>query len=808
MTSKTPWAICAFALALLSTSTVFSQILISGTVNDQSNTALSYANVLLLNAADSSLVKGELTDDMGLFKIEVQDQLAYIVNVSYLGYENYYSERFTPNPKQEIKFNDIVLYEGLALEEVNIIAKKPLYEQKIDRMVVNVANTLTYAGGTAIEILERSPGVIVNRQSGSLSMLGKDGVVIMINGKLTYQPAESIIQMLEGMSADNIESIELITTPPSNFDAEGNAGYINIVLKQRTDLGLNGQINSSIAYGEGKRGSLNTNFNYRKDKINFFGNYSFVYREMYQEFYNSREVNYNSINTFSEVTTERDPLRTIHNGRFGIDYAFSDNTIIGILTSGYENTWEMDAFNYGFTRVNDVLDSSLDLTTNETNRGTHFMVNANLEHKFSSRHHIKLDYDILRYRIDNPTDYLVNYYDKNDNLIETENSQSTKDTPIRIKVAQLDYDYKHNEKLTFMLGGKLSLSEFENDIAVQIKQNDIWEDIYEFTNDSDWGENIYAAYSSLDFNLDENNAFKFGLRYEFTDSKLNTVKEGLVVDREFGRLFPSAFYSRTLDENQSINLSYNQRITRPTFGDMAPFAIFLDPSTYFFGNAELQAAISNNYKLDYRFKSYLLSFQYAVEDSTIAKFQDKIILESNQQAWEPVNLSDTKLFSTLVSIPVYIGNNWTMQNNFIYLWSQVNSFYEGTYVQGEKSAYTINTTQSFQFPHNISAELSGFYNSAAQDGRAEYEPIYGINFGLQKKLSNGDRLSFNIRDVFDSVTYSGGTDIPELGFKTYADFDFSNRVFTLSYSTRFGNDKVKSARKRQTGSEAERNRVN
>ena len=182
--------------------------------------------------------------------------------------------------------NVILREDSQVLGEVEIVGRKALFEQKIDRLVVNVANSVTSAGGTALEVLERSPGVVVNRQSDALSLIGKEGVVIMINGKQTYQPTAGILQMLDGMSADNIESIELITTPPANFDAEGNAGYINIVLKKSTDLGLNGNMTASAGYGEGGVGSANLTLNYRNKKLNVFSNYGFLYKAQLQDFYN------------------------------------------------------------------------------------------------------------------------------------------------------------------------------------------------------------------------------------------------------------------------------------------------------------------------------------------------------------------------------------------------------------------------------------------------------------------------------------------------------------------------------------------
>jgi len=796
-----------FFLAFCYSSIIFSQASISGTVLDFSNAeGVAYANVLLLNVKDSSLINGDLTDADGNFLIEGPVNEPFLVSVSFLGFDEYTSSPFVLELDEQKIIDDIILSEGVALQEVEIVARKPLFEQKIDRLVVNVSSSSAAAGGTALEVLERSPGVIVNRQNNSISLVGKEGVVLMINGKLTYQPTESIVQMLEGMSSDNIESIELITTPPANFDAEGNAGFINIVLKSRTDFGLNGNTSVSLGYGEGETGSANLNLNYRNKKFNLFGSYSYRRQAQKQVFYNYRDVTFQGVNTISEVTTDRSPLQSNHSARLGIDYEVS-GTIVGVLLSAYDNKWTMDAQNSGMTQIDNVLSSRLNLINDERNQWKNFSSNVNVSHKISDLQKINFNIDYLIYEDENPNNYLTQLLDPSGNITDEVKTRGDKYTPINIKVGQFDYENTLSDNFKMVFGLKAAFSGFENDVSTDEFILDEWIALDQFTNFSDLTEKIYAGYSSADYNLDSKNSFKFGLRYEYTDSKLSTIKDGIVVDRQFGKLFPSLFYSRKIDENQSINLAYNKRITRPTFNQMAPFAIFLDPNTFFFGNAGLQPAITDNFKFDYRYKSYLVSVQYALEDSTIARFQDKVVLESNQQAFEPVNLSQTKTLSGSLSVPIYIGNYWTMQNNFVALWSENNSFYNNELVELEQFSYNLNSSQSFMLGSGYSTEITGFYRSAGLFGRSIIDPIYGVNFGLQKQFKSGSSLRFSIRDILNSIEFRGGTNLPEQGFITDGFFDFSNRTFSLTYSTTFGNDKLKAARNRTTGAAEESNRV-
>ena len=152
----------------------------------------------------------------------------------------------------------------------------------------------------------------------------------------------------------------------------------------------------------------------------------------------------------------------------------------------------------------------------------------------------------------------------------------------------------------------------------------VWEIDPSLTNNSDLEESIYAAYGAMDYNFNDKTSMKLGFRYEYTDTFLETDTQGAVVDRKYGELFPSIFFNRKFSDDLTMNLSYSRRITRPTFNELAPFVIFLDPDTFLSGNASLQPAISNTYKYGLNYKSYFLSLQYTNEDASIAQFQERI----------------------------------------------------------------------------------------------------------------------------------------------------------------------------------------
>jgi hypothetical protein len=516
-----------------------SKYTVTGLISDNNKQGIPFVNVLLIKANDSTLIKGTISSDNGTYIINNVIPDNYIILSSYVGFKTAYSKPFYLN--SDFKVENLILSKGEQLNEVIVEAKKPLYQQKVDRMVINIENSIVSAGGTALEVLERSPGVNVNRQSNSISIVGKEGVVVMVNDKISYMPASSLVQMLEGMSADNISSIELITTPPANFDAEGNAGYINIVLKKRTDLGLNGSYSISAGYGKGNTNNNNLNFNYRKNKINFYGSYGFTLDKRAQIFKTSRAYTDNGNLLTSNTITNRDPTQRNHNLRLGLDLDITEKTIMGLLVNAFDNRWSMDAINNSFDTENGLPTSYVILDNNEINQLKHFGVNYNVKHNFTENKFLSFDMDYLSYKFNNPTNYTNSFYDENNDFLNLELLRSGKITPIITWVSKLDYSNKINDKLKIETGVKATKSNFENDVNVDDFINDNWVSDASLTNKSDLDEKIYAGYGSLEYNLNDKTSIKTGLRYEHTNSKLNTDTQGLVVNRDYGIWFPSVY---------------------------------------------------------------------------------------------------------------------------------------------------------------------------------------------------------------------------------------------------------------------------
>ena len=782
---------------------------IHGIIVDTKGKALPNANVLLLKAKDSTLIRGVVTSVSGAYSFLSHSSEQVMVTVTFTGYKQVYSSIFTPADKKDVDLGTISLSAvDKELKAVVVVAKKPLFEQKIDRMVINVKNSITSAGSTALDILERSPGILVDRQNSSISMGGKDGVVVLINGKINHMPMSALVQMLAGMNSGNIEKIELITTPPANFDAEGNAGFINIVLVKNTLFGTNGSYSVTGGFGKGERSLANFNFNHRKGKINIAGDFSFsrIRSDQVFEFY--RLVHNSNRIIESNSTDLRNTLQRNYNGRLGFDYEASKKTTIGMELSAYDNKWSMDAKNSSTIAVNQHTDTVISIINDEINQWSKLGGSLNIQHTVKENEKVTFEYDYDNYSDNNPNNFYNSYFNGSGNFLYNQQTSSRKNTPITIQVLSSDYTKKLTKNIDLEAGVKFSSYRFTNDVSVSRFLQNVWVPDKDLTAKYFLKEDIPAVYSALSFLLSDKNNLKLGLRYEYTNSNLGTTEVKNIVDRHYGKLFPSFFISHKFNDDNSINFSYSKRITRPTFRDLAPFVYFVDPSTFISGNSALQASVSNTVSAAYTYKRNIFSLSYSNENDFIAGFQSRVDTVTNKQYLIAQNYPSLKTLSLVLSVPVSVTDWWSMQNNINGQWQQVNALYNKIPFTLQHANYNVSTTQTFKLPKDFSIELQGFYRSAGLFGTYLGKPLGALNLGVQKKLSgNNGKLAFNVKDIFNTLISRFSADIPEQNLFTRGSLRFSNTTFSLTYSKNFGNNEVKGNRKKSAAADEERKRV-
>lgn len=783
---------------------------IQGSILDLNNKPLSFANVLLLYQKDSTIVSGVMATEEGTYNLTNFKPGNYILGVKMLGYKPTFSSPFEISNSNVHIHNEAIFVEenSQQLDDIDVVAKKPLYELKIDRMVVNVENSVTSAGNTALEVLEKSPGVIVDRQNYGLSLSGKSGVIVMINGKQNRMPISAAVQMLDAMSADNVKRIELITTPPAKYDAEGDAGIINIVLKKNDAFGTNGSFTLGAGYATHERFNGNLNLNHHAEKVNYFGLYNASYNNGYSEIFTNRKINQSGSILETDAKSFRDPHVIFQNVRFGIDYTVSSKTVLGVLFTGYLRNWENEAINEIYYSRDDDIFARSEMETVALNRSTQGMVNINLRHNFKEDDYLDINFDYLHHNINNPSYYKVKNIDEEGNSESGEEIDSEKETPINIYVGMIDYTNQLSPKVKLEVGVKSTFSNFLNDVSVSYLNSGVWEISDELTNEYWLKENVSAVYSSVSYKLNEKTSLVAGLRYEYLNSVLSSATEHGIVDLHYGKLFPTFYLSRKLNENNTVQFAYSRRIDRPTFNQLAPFVLLLTPETFVKGNVSLVPAFSSIVKADYQFKSIMFTLSYTETKDAISRFQPKIDEEENIQYISSSNIDSRKNFSAMLAFPINVTEWWRMQNNVSWVKYKIVTGYEGQNLDIENSSYRFNSIQTLDITKRLSLEFSGFYQSLRMNGIVERKPFGKVDIGLQMKFKNeSSRLNLNFSDVFKTNVIRSSANVPELNIDTNNRLYFGSRRVMLTFSHNFGSTTVKAARKRKTGGEEESKRI-
>ena len=769
-----------------STSQSFS---INGKIVDSESNPLPFMNVLVndengdyVNIGGISSIEG----DFNLLNIPVG---GYIIKISGLGFETKTITDIKISKNQpSINLGIISMADSsFELKGVDLFADKPILERKIDRSVLNISSIISASGRSIFDVLEQTPGIVTDRENLTLSMMGKDGIRIMINGRMNYLTGDAIGSYLNGINADSVEKIELITTPPSRFDADGNAGYINIILKKQLEKGFNFSGNISNGYDVRTVGNTSINFNYVGEKTRFFSNYSFNYRLNSFPILIEREFFGESLRKGQEIIIERNTNVNTHNLILGLERDFSDKLVIGTNLTLYKTQNFVDVKYDYFTENDNVNFDEQDRNGNA--KWENIQLNSFLNFKPNDNLTIDVGFDYLNYLNSHPLTYDVKI---NYNQDPTEHKITTnKESPFEIVLSNVDFEKKFNLDSKINYGGKIIISNFENDqnvIRDGIKLDD-------FSSVTFLNEKNYASYLSYEGKIFGFINLKSGLRYEHTVTNVRDLNSS-VIDRNYGNLFPTIFLGYDVNEDSSLNISFTKRIDRPSFRDMAPFFLYWDENTALTGNPLLQPAFTSNYQLQYSFKGSFIQVSYDDTVDSVSKFQNYFDETRNLLIIYPLNIDLQKTINLQLSIPLNIYSWWSIRPDFLVFNNQVIDDRITEKFNLNINSFRITLTQKFKIDSDTSAEIFSFYQSKTLAGTRELFPFGTLNIAFRKKISSQWSIALNCVNILDTMNrYSTASNS---NYYAKSSFYGANPQVNVSASYKFGSKKLKNAKAKKS----------
>ncbi|HEV8284052.1 MAG TPA: outer membrane beta-barrel family protein [Chitinophagaceae bacterium] len=781
----------------------FGQTSIRGRIKDlQQN--LPFVTVRLLNS-DSALIKNTVTDDAGKFIFEDIAPGNYFISSSAVGHSKFFSQLISVE-KNNIELPDIILEPvSTELTEVTVKTKKPLFEQKIDRLVVNVQSSVTSSGSSVLEVLEKSPGIVLNRQNNTITMNGKTGVRIMINGKSTPLPLEMVIQMLDGMSSSNVEKIELITNPPAKYDAEGAGGIIHIVMKGNADLGTNGSVGFTLGckWAEVLGGSFN--LNHRNKNFAFVVDYSILSEHNLHSLNLIRQfVNNGFVQTINDHS-RRENNTTQQNANAGIEWKLSKNSLLNFSLTDYRRKWDMNAAtndSYHVAKDSTVVTS---MSIHESNIWQSVTAGIGLQSKMNSKTEISFNLDYLYYHNNNPSQYDNKPLSHDNNADDVSKIDVKKTTPIRFLIATTDYKHVYSPFLSLEAGLKSAISSLDNDVLVQRLQNNVWLTDPTFTSYSNLSEQVAAAYIATKWQPEKQWQINSGLRYEYAHTSIGTPEQKNLLNRKQGYLFPNLTLEKDFSKNKYAEFSYSRRITRPTYNEIAPFVFFWGPNSFDAGNTELLPAVSDAIKMGYHARQWVVSLQFSHSKNEIDMGEPEND-SSNNVIYRHQNLKYSNILGLMNAWSFNIAPWWEVQTNLVAQYKVVQTSHLPVNVKRRNYGLSLNMTSSLKLPKDFAIEISGMYQSKTLLDVVESMGVGSLNAGIQKKFGKGT-VRFAVDDIFNTNVWRLKLNLPnDKNMDTYLNYDPHSQFFRLTYTRSFGNNKLSSINLK-TKSQEERGRI-
>lgn len=784
---------------------------------DANKKPVENATVELKRAKDSVLVKTALTDGNGTALFYLPEAGAYFIRATSVQHLPAVSGLINVQDNGTIIELTLASKEAQALEDVTVTAQKPFIQRLADRIVVNVENSIINAGSTALEVLERSPGVIVD--GDAISLRGRSGVIIMIDGKASPMSGADLVNYLRSLPSGAVDRIEIITNPSARYDAAGNSGIIDIRLKKDQRLGFNGSVSAGAGQGVYFKANGGGNFNYRNKKINVFGNYTHSRREDLSTLIQTRTFLKDGAVTGSDAKDNYAVVEAKgHNIRFGTDFFPTNKTVLGFVINS--NITDIGIRSSNISIASDhrqVRQNYFTSLIGGNNQYRNYVGNVNMKHSFSKKSELTVDADYGTYTSGTYSRVQTDYFQLNGNSSKPQYILDA-DQSGEIVLRSAKADYMHNSAGRKWEGGlKSSYVSADNDARFfHILPSGPQVDVRK-TNHFYYDEYNNAGYINHSREW-KKWSIQLGLRGEHTSIRTRQVVNDVRWDSGYFQLFPSAFINYKWKGDQTLGLSIGRRIDRPGYGQLNPFLSFIDVTAYSTGNPQLLPQLTWSYEFIYTIKnqSFGLAYSHTIDPQypVIARILDVIPdfyiepdSDSNITVQKSMNLDALNYYSFWGSSQAKVTPWWSTVNNLNVFYNHARASIGGTVLNDGKPTVSARTNNSFTLKKGWTAELNASLLTGRRSGYLVSRTRWGMDAGVQKKIwKNQGTVRLNVTDIFQTLIPRAIVTFPGRYVEHWHAYRDS-RVINLSFNYRFGNSKVQAARSRSTASEEERRRA-
>lgn len=760
---------------------------IEGKITDANNTNLSYVEIVV---TQKDKKYSSISSETGEFSLQLPENGTYKLEI-YKDQKSVFSEDIQVQGTLQKNIQATTQAAEKQIESVTVVAtSRKLVERKVDRLVFNIENSVAAQGVDAVEALSKTP--MLRTTDDAISIAGKSSVAVMVNDRLLNLSGEELINYLKNLRSDDISKIEVITTPPSKYAAEGKSGLINIILKKNTNIGWNASLQTATTVSTVFNWRDGATFNYQGKKLSVSTSGSMgenIWKQKNHNYSIGKNQYWNSDGSYwGNYRYKSANIKT--------EYKLNDKNLIG--------------FNYSYSFSNPYNITNNNVRTLQNAVSSEFSA-QNVNHNTNNNHYATAFYDIKLDSLGSKLSFSGNLMSNKSGLqndVTTyvkvkKNAVNYNDNLYNIYSGQVDLE-KNFAKLKTETGLKYSV--FKNESAAQffdLENNDIILNPLR-SNAFIYHEKNYAAYVSTSFKIAEKWDAKLGLRYEHTELDGTAKSDGATVKSSYGKFFPTVYFSYKADENNTMSLNYSRRIRRPYFGNLNPSKIYTSDYEYYVGNQFLKPSFSDNVELSYVLKN---------------NFTTTLYFTHTADSWDRIQkIENGNKFTTTENF--FTENQTGISVNYSFnklRWLESNIFLTGFYNQSTSKRsdlsifpasfganLNVNNSIYLRKDKNLAFTLGYWMDLPSKRGITDIDFSNNLYAGLKLNLLQKNlMINLSVNDIFNTQAYKGRESYSN--FTSNFKYKGLSQSATLSVTYKFGNNNIKGATK-QTKFE-EQNRV-